>query len=484
MIFRAIIIWLGLVTTALAQVPMTGAGLGTPTVASSVAFITPLLVLGSNTVAPATNSTTYDGMSGAENNATWSSTLGFRATPIPIPGTFKGLEVNVPSITAFASGTDTISLNASASTGSSPSCVLNSTTVNACSDHNTNTMHVAAGATVAVKSVSSSASYTNGTPAPWQVSTAFLGDNANEGMVLGSSNYSNLSAVALSYFFTNLNATEASASIIMPAAGTLDTLYIALSAAPGASSGYVFTVYKNGQATTVVAGDGSSTCWGASSTACSDTAGCTASTACTHSVSVVQGDSISIQGCPSTASNTLSCTNMSGCVGACSAPTARVATFGLRWLPTTNKQAVVIGGVSGPAVTANAVNYTLPSGFAGAAAATTNLLNVVPYTSTVQTYSQLTVGYCWTGTSAANSGKTIAMQASSGSPTISASIAASISAACPSAGSQFPFVSSTGSYATAGPTVDASTMNMVHTEGTANGVAYTQYKSSMIVVTQ
>jgi hypothetical protein len=436
-----------------------------------VPFTTPILGLGSTTAAPSTASTAYAAIPGAVVTNAWNLVSGNRSVPLAIPGTFSGLEVSAPSLSAWVSGSDTFSIYASASTGTSPNCPLNTSNPNSCFDHS-NTMHVAAGATVAFKSVPSSPSYTNTTPAPFRVSVAFTGDNANEGIVFGGG-LAAVSTSAINYIGVNdaTSATESVASFIAPASGILDSLYVQTSAVPGTAASYEFTVFHNGVATNIVAGNNSTTCAGAASSTCNDTLGCSPSFACTHSVSVIAGDTISVQVCPS---------NATGCQTNTNAPAAVTVQYSMRWLPSIVKQAIVVDTpITLPASTAAATYYNLVNGSGNSTTTVTNNLITVPYTATAQTYEALTVGYCWSGSNVNT--RTVSLQASAGSPTNS--VVFSGTAACPSAGSPPPFTLDTsGSYTTSAPPADGTTINLKTVNGSPAPATLTQYKTSLVAV--
>lgn len=83
---------------------------------------------------------------------------------------------------------------------------------------------------------------------------------------------------------TWVNTNDAAARNVVPVAGTAKTFYANVATAPGAGKSWAFTLYKNGSAT-------SSTCTIAdAATDCSDV---------THTVSLVAGDTISIESVPS-----------------------------------------------------------------------------------------------------------------------------------------------------------------------------------------
>jgi hypothetical protein len=100
----------------------------------------------------------------------------------------------------------------------------------------------------------------------------------------GGGNIDNLNTEFLPFGAFNQSQTESNVRMPVPVAGILSNLQVKLSNSPGGTSKtYVFTLYKNGVATSVL-------CTATNVTVCSDTA---------HTVTLAAGDTLSLQANPS-----------------------------------------------------------------------------------------------------------------------------------------------------------------------------------------
>jgi hypothetical protein len=196
----------------------------------------------------------------------------------------------------------------------------------------------------------------------------FTGANPQDSVIGGVT--TNLSATAIQYAgFSEAApvATDAVASSVMPTAGTLDRLYVALSATQAAGSSYQFTIMKNGVATGLVA-----TC--DVSSLCGDLS---------DAVNIVAGDTISLQFCPS---------GVAGCQGG-NSPAVRAGEFSLRFKPSVVNQAMLFGMPSQfPPVVAALRLGALVSVVNFVSAVDTNYQSVAPGLS--MTLGNLTVAQC------------------------------------------------------------------------------------------
>ena len=294
---------------AWAQVPMTGAGKGTPS--SGVQMVTP--IFNTQNLNPSATAANYTGLIGS----TWSAYTS-RTAPMPIAGVFSNLRVKLTVAVASGQYVFTLYVNGAAT---ALACTITSSATT-CTD--TSTVTVAAGDVVIWQSCPGThsgvaGSCTAGTPTAQTdailISATFTSTNIGEGFNITGTNGNNPSNSATNYTFfgspdvsTTWQTTEANISGIVPTAGTIDNLYIQSSAAPGAAKSYAFTVVKNGSDTSLtcsLTGTGS----GAGVTTCNDTTG-------GHAVTVAAGDTISLKSAPS------------------GTPTAAFIGASFRWVPT------------------------------------------------------------------------------------------------------------------------------------------------------
>jgi hypothetical protein len=106
-----------------------------------------------------------------------------------------------------------------------------------------------------------------------------------------------------------------------------------------------------------------------------------------HGFMVAQGDTISLQSCPSSSGNTLGCWDATGTV----APTARAVAASMRWVPSVANQAVLFDTFGTiPITTASAVRFQAVNG-TGATGTTEVDLNGAPVVSGGMTLGNLTL---------------------------------------------------------------------------------------------
>jgi hypothetical protein len=154
--------------------------------------------------------------------------------------------------------------------------------------------------------------------------------NGQESLVGGAPN-PYLSTTAIQYIGFTGNAaqiTDALASSIMPTAGKLDHLYVVSNLAQAVGASVQYTVFKNGVPTAIV-----TTCTNAAAV-CTDLV---------DAITIVAGDTISIQICPG---------GVAGCQAGAATAT-RTMNFSLRFTPATPDQAMVFStpvGLPAPAV--------------------------------------------------------------------------------------------------------------------------------------
>lgn len=368
-------VWMAIASFALAQVSMTGAGAGAPGSGSgAVLLTTPLLSLaGGSSVDPNTSTPAqYVGFVGGPGG-TISTTITTHQYVMPISVTVSGLAVAFP--VAVATGSYAISLNV-AGTSTALTCTISSGTT--CTDA-TDTVSVGAGQLVTWQIVAT------GTPTTqtgsMQISALAKSSYNQESVIFGGPPASTTSTASTNYSSfggaLTWNATEATVSNVIPASGTLDSLYVVMDGTAGASSYYTFTVMHNGSASTVVAGGSTSSCGGGSSIACSDIAGCIGgATTCTHSIAVVAGDTISVQEVPSA-----------------TAPTARHVFFAMRFVPAVANQALLFDTGAVPSALTT-VRYFYLNGAGDNATVEANDFNIAPVLTTHMTIGNLYVAQC------------------------------------------------------------------------------------------
>lgn len=292
---------------AWAQLPMTGAGKGTP---GGAPMVSPLLSLAGSNSGPSNSAANYAYIAYGRAGGAWTGAESQRQIPFPVAGTITDLRVNFP--TAVVTGRYAITLRKNGA-GTALTCTINSSAQ--CSD--TNSVTVAAGDLIDWEVTPT------GTPTAntfIQISAKFTSSANSEGFLIAGGSNANVSNTAANYFgfggATANNATEAVVSGLVATSGTIDNLYIAAHAAPTSGKQYVATVYKNGVAT------------GLACTVANTATTCN-STGANVPVSLVATDTISIEMCPGT---------HSGVAGSCTptgTPTAGIYHGSVRWVPST-----------------------------------------------------------------------------------------------------------------------------------------------------
>jgi hypothetical protein len=253
-------------------------------------------------------------------SASWNGAITARQGQTAISGAIGNLTVSSPIAISTNYYTNTLYVN---SNPTSLVCSVgvggtNLGTTTFCAD-NAHSVTVNSGDLVTVRSDVPGGAATTYTAAP-RVSATITSVNGQEQWLplwLGipsatAINYVGLAAAA--------SATEGLVSFVVADPGAITGLrgYLEGTAA-GAGKWWQFTVFQNGVATAIIAGD-SANCGGASSLQCFDYA---------HSITVAAGDVISVQICP-TATSALG----TGCpVSALGAPAAANIALGLRFVP-------------------------------------------------------------------------------------------------------------------------------------------------------
>lgn len=369
---------------------------------------TPLLSLGgSGSNFPSTTAINYVSLMGGSNNATPVATLVNKQYVFPVAGTIGGLEVSFPTTIGVGSSYNII-LNIAGSPTALACNVTNGAQTCADAVHN---IAVTAGALVTWEICPSAASAiatgcpTGTAPAAQttaiQISALFTSTVGQESpLFAGSANNGPVStsgAVSYAGFGSqSWAASDALGSSIISAAGTIDQFYIQEAGTLGAGASMAFVVLKNGAVLSP-----SVTCTVTTTTTCHDL---------TDSFTVAAGDTVSIQ---ATASST--------------APTARNAFAGFRWVPSTTNQAMLFD-VAGTVPSVTGTKFLIANGAGANGATDAPESNIAPVLSTHMTLGNLIVGEC-PGPGAGVT-RTVTLRAGGVSQTPSATIAASTTA-CP-----------------------------------------------------
>ena len=358
--------------------------------------------LGTSVPSPsATNYATF-GSSGSG----WGTTLAGRSIASPFAGKISGW--NVAATGAVSGGYYQIKLYV-AGTGTTLLCTFgisggaNYGSANGCTDYN-------AGDAATVNpqdllSIESTVSGTPTTPGILKISALLTSTNGQESPIFIA--FSTASQTALSFvgpFPTGISfqATDAIASWVSPGAGILKNLGIVMSAAAGATREWTWTVFKNGVAAAIVAGDATH-CGGTSSTSCFDLS---------NTVAVAAKDTISIQACPSAVSP-LSGANCTTGVGQ---PANSTEAVSIGWVPSTPNQAVVIANGLPPSKTSN--NFTPMVGQVARSTGELGPQNAVPGVPTSVTFGNLTTAICPDAGAGVNRSVTARMNSASQAPTL------------------------------------------------------------------
>jgi hypothetical protein len=360
----------------MAQMPLAGFPPGTfsnkaalDPVISSGGMTTPIIGLGNggSNAAPSTSVANSFPLIGgyAPSSSLGSSTLYLRDSPISVPGTIQNLYVHFPS--GIGSGNWSVGLTQNGALTSLQCEVVSGTS---CSD-SSDSVTISADDVIGWETcpgVFSAGSCSPGT-APtannnFHVSATFTGSNSNESFISGGGN--NQSTTVFSYTglagwdaLSGWATTDAVASNVMPTAGTIDELYVAISAAPGSGKTWTFFVFYNGSASAITC-----TITGTSATTCHDIL---------DSQAVSLNDTVSMQVCPGTVSG-----------GTCTATsnTGVSLKWGLRWRPTTAGQSVLL--TSDTALFSNATSYSYINGIPGMGGTEANNQNIGASSFTIQ----------------------------------------------------------------------------------------------------
>lgn len=295
------------------------------------------------------------------------NTIAVRGSPSAIPGTLSNLTVHTQ--TAVTTGYYTFSFNV-AGVQTPAQCSIgqggpNLGTTTQCSDL-VDTVAVHSGDIIAFSSIGSGAPSATGNVS---LSGLFTSANGQEGLIGGATN-NFMAQTGASYLgpsqLAALNGTELPASVVMPAAGVLDHLYISLGNVPAAGSAVQFTVFKNGAATGITV-----TCTNATGLRCSDLV---------DALSVAVGDTISLRICPSTTV---------GCPAGVAIGNVTMA-FSLRWQPTVLHQAVLFANANGLSTSVSGI-YSAIAASLSYNVDETLYRNIAPGTMTL---GNLTVALC------------------------------------------------------------------------------------------
>lgn len=303
------------------------ATLGAPAVQMVSAIMTPG---GSATVTPSISVTNYASLVSNEGSNLYNATVSLRQLPIAVNGTIDNLEVNFP--TNPTPGSWAVSLNKAGSV-TALTCTVQSGTQNCADTGNGHGVSVVPGDLLAWQFVP--AATPTAQTAAVQMSATFKSGVGQESPLFGGAIQANLSTTVAGYLAIGVsynNATEANSSSLVPASGTIDKLYIRQSASSGAGS-YQYTLYKNGAPAPAGCTVGTN-CLGCTT---SGTQTCDSS-ASGISVSVAPTDLVSLQFCPSGGTGTNPTVT---CQGG-SAPTAGQVGFGLRWIPSSTNQSILM----------------------------------------------------------------------------------------------------------------------------------------------
>lgn len=382
---------------------------------SGAGMTTPMLALGVGSVPSTTvNSALFPF---GTSVAGWSTLPQARWMPVPVAGTISNLEVLLP--TAVAANYYTIGLYKN-SIATSLQCSVGQAGVNlgtttTCSD-STDVVSVAPGDIIALES-----SVPGGTPTTLvgNTSTTMSFKALGQNSPVGAGAVGNPSTGVVNFFSLGFSGvaqtTDAAASAVMPVAGTFNNLQAKLSGAAGSGRSYQIIAFKNGSATALVAGGTSAACGGTSSTACADLA---------DSFSVVAGDTVSVEICPS---------GVATCPAG-SVPAVVSVAASMNFIPATANQALLFDMPMTMPSSANTTNHFMPVGGTIISAATTTETgnqNIAPILTTHMTLGNLYVAQCpGPDTSGSGVSRSFTLRASGSSQTPTVTVPASTTA-CP-----------------------------------------------------
>ncbi len=191
------------------------------------------------------------------------------------------------------------------------------------------------------------------------MSATFTSTANQEGFLVSFPSAPSTSVTNYASFTGNIlvSATEVNMSNVMPAAGVIDQLYVLPSNTPSPGT-MVVTIVKNTTPSSL-------TCTVSANAQCTDT-----NTG--HAITVARGDTISISFAPA------------------SSPTSRTYAVGVRWVPTTTNQALILDTAATMPST-SATRYFSANGTGASATTETNELGAVPVVSGGMTIGNLTV---------------------------------------------------------------------------------------------
>ncbi len=437
-------------SAASAQMLLLGFGQGA-FVTGPTMMVTPLMFSGNTANNPSATAINYVPMFGATGANNYTTTSTGKPTVMPVAGTIANLQAYFQQDPTTANSSYDI-IMVLGGTKQTLTCNI-AAGAHACSD-STHSITVAAGNLVGWQICPSTVGNTLSCPGatgsavpsaqttPIQISATFTSTVGQESLTGGGSTSTNMSTTVINYAGWGTagawGATENVVSVVVPTGGTLDTLYVNMTGTSGASSSYDFILVKNGTPSAL-------TCNIAHpATTCNTTNG-------TNAVSVVQGDTISIESCPS---NAATCT-------AGSAPgSSRGAMVSLRWVPTTSGQAIVMDAPSTMPGTNTTATFMPVSGASNPQTTEANQVSLVPGIPAGMTFSvnNLTVAQCPGPGAAATRVDTLRL-GNAGGALSSQSLAATVgigTTACPT----FSTATATGAVtATAGQIIAWQTQN-------------------------
>ena len=276
-------------------------------------MITPIMSFGGNAVGPSASVTNYAPLNNGTGFSFWTSNTTVRQIPIAVSGSISGLYANFPvsvvasfyTLTLMKNGSGT-ALTCSVGVGQASSTVCQDTT---------DSVSVAAGDLLQWQLTPNAAATAE---TQLQISALFTSAVGQESPLIGAaattpaSNSANQN-IGLTDCAWVAQASEVNISSMVPAAGTISNLYIWGSTAPGAAKTFVYTLWKNGAATSMTV-----TLTGAGSGA-----GITTGNNLSNSVAVNAGDTISLNSAPT------------------GTPSTANVGFSMRFVPTTSNQAML-----------------------------------------------------------------------------------------------------------------------------------------------
>lgn len=378
-----------LLCAAPAQAQMTLTDVGTGGVGGGAppgAMVTPLMFTAASN--PGTGAINYVPITGSNGNNLYTATASTKPEVMAVAGTIANLQVYFNPTPAITQGSYDVGL-AIAGTKQLLTCTLGSTPfTQSCSD-NTHSVSISPGQQLSwftcpsATATCTNAATTPGIPTaqtvPIQISATFTSAIGQESPLSAGGLAVGYNATAINYAGFGghgaWSATENLVSTVLPAAGTIDTLQVAASATIIAGTLDV-TLVKNGTDTALTCQISTLT----SFLTCSTANG-------VNPITVAQFDTISIKTCPS---------NVATCPAG-AVPTARGLSVGVRWVPSTTGQAVIMNSEGTVQATSTTVVWTPVSGQGTAPGTTENAqTSLVPLIPAGKTFSinNLTTSQC------------------------------------------------------------------------------------------